>query len=474
MDNHFYRSINAVRFRQRVQRTLNCAAWGLLAAALVVLFSPTLAATVFTVSIAIGFIRSFSDSSAARLIDRHYHLKDRILTTTALLRRTNHTLMEQLQIDDTANHITTVKPQMVHPIRLPKMFWCAVGVFALHFIGTTIIQNWSHGSVESAILVELSEETTTMLEEMVAQTEELAMLHADEESLPKLFDKLDTLTQRFESKMTAKETLMTLSEMENAFQAALDSLKLETMDDLLKELAKTLELADPTFPISKALEKEDFRLAALELKELDADTLAALTDAERNAMAEQMQAIADSAEEQNQLAMHEAAQAMSAALKDGDDEAGAAAADALAHEVETHGIRMDIGNALAKQLMELGLAKSDFGIAMDGGEGTAKSDTDKETWGMGSAGNPNDGEETQLDSERHQEILTGMISEEGASQTETLDTQEMDEVNSLRQFREQFQEYQKLSEAVLDSEPIPLGQRRVIRHYFESIRPSAE
>jgi len=191
-------------------------------------------------------------------------------------------------------------------------------------------------------------------------------------------------------------------------------------------------------------------------------------------MAEQMQAIADNAEEQNQTAMHEAAQAMADALKDGDGEAGAVAADALAHEVETHGIRMDIGNALAKQLVELGMAKSDFGIAMDGGDGTAKSDTDKETWGMGSAGNPNDGEETQLDSERQEQLLTGMVSDEGESQTETIDTQEMTEANSLRQFREQFQEYQKLSEAVLDSEPIPLGQRQVIRQYFESIRPSAE
>jgi len=474
MDPHFYRSINAVRFRQRVQRTLNYAAWGLLAAAIVALFSSTLAVTLFVASIVIGFIRSFSDSSAARLIDRHYHLQDRILTTTALLRRSNHTLMEQLQIDDTAEHISTVAPRSVLPIRLPKMVWCAVGVFALNLIGSTIIQNWSHGSEESVILVELSEETTTMLEELVAQSEELAALHADEESLPKLFDKLDVLTQRFESKMDAKETLKTLSEMEDALQAALDSLKLETMDDLLKELAKTLELAEPTFPIGRALEQEDFRLAALELKEFDADTLAALTDAERKAMAEQMQALAESAEDLHQQAMHDAAQAMADALKEGDGDAGAAAADALAHEVETHGIRMDIGKILAKQMMELGLAKSDFGIAMDGGEGTAKSDTQKETWGMGSAGNPNDGEETHLDSERQQQQLTGMLGDEGESQTETVDTEEMTEANSLRQFREQFQEYQKLSEAVLDSEPIPLGQRQVIRLYFESIRPSAE
>jgi len=29
-----------------------------------------------------------------------------------------------------------------------------------------------------------------------------------------------------------------------------------------------------------------------------------------------------------------------------------------------------------------------------------------------------------------------------------------------------------MSEAVLETEPIPLGQRQMIRRYFESIRPS--
>jgi hypothetical protein len=34
-----------------------------------------------------------------------------------------------------------------------------------------------------------------------------------------------------------------------------------------------------------------------------------------------------------------------------------------------------------------------------------------------------------------------------------------------------YQKYRKLSEAVLDSEPIPLGHRQTIRRYFELIRP---
>ena len=34
-----------------------------------------------------------------------------------------------------------------------------------------------------------------------------------------------------------------------------------------------------------------------------------------------------------------------------------------------------------------------------------------------------------------------------------------------------YDDYQKMAEAVLDSEPIPLGHRQTIRTYFELIRP---
>jgi hypothetical protein len=42
---------------------------------------------------------------------------------------------------------------------------------------------------------------------------------------------------------------------------------------------------------------------------------------------------------------------------------------------------------------------------------------------------------------------------------------------AARAYKEMYQKYQKLSEAVLEGEAIPLGQRQMIRKYFELIRP---
>jgi hypothetical protein len=42
---------------------------------------------------------------------------------------------------------------------------------------------------------------------------------------------------------------------------------------------------------------------------------------------------------------------------------------------------------------------------------------------------------------------------------------------AARTYREQYQKYRRMTEAALNSEPIPLGHRQTIRRYFELIRP---
>jgi len=456
---------------------LDYAAWGTFAAAIVVLALPLLAVSILFASIVIGLLRPHTFASSARLIDRHYHFKDRILTAFALLRHTNRTPMQQLQVEDAAEHLVIVRPRAVLPIRLPKMFWIAAGIFAVDGAVLFLIQNnfyRSLGNTES-VFQTLPIENGVLRDEIVAKTEELAQKHTGEQSLLNLSRQLETLMDKFEvASMDAKESLMTLSEMEEAFQAAMEALQLETMGELMQELAKTLELAEKTLPISKALEKGDFGQAALDLKKLDAKTLNSLTKPERKAMAEQMQTIADNAAKRNQKPMQEAAQHMSDALKNDDGELGKSAADSLANEVEKHGIRQSIGKDLGNKQMMLGMMKAESGLGMSGGKGTDKAKTASETWGSGTAGNPNTGQETTLQGQRQQQTLTGTLGEQGDSLMETLDSHEMTTAKSQQEYREQYQHYQKISEAVLDTEPIPLGQRQVIRRYFESIRPGSE
>jgi hypothetical protein len=90
---------------------------------------------------------------------------------------------------------------------------------------------------------------------------------------------------------------------------------------------------------------------------------------------------------------------------------------------------------------------------------------------MGTSGNV-DGEKTELGSARKQDVVKGQTGE-GPSETETTHSPEGRQAAS-REYREAYQKYRKMTEAALNSEPIPLGHRQVIRRYFELIRPQGD
>jgi len=480
MIQRFQQQIKIVQQLQRAHRTMNYyCVWGLLAAAPVMGFSPPLGLVILFSCLIFGLTRPGSDSAAARLIDQHYQLKDRTLTAVALLQRAERTPMEQLQVEDAANHILAVQPGAVQPVRFTKnfyfafVFYFAVGI-TLSYILSPLSQSPAPTEWSTPIFPDNS---VAAIEEIVVKTEELVQKHTSEPLLQQLVHRLQRmLEERDLTKMDIRESLATLSEMEQAFQSVINSLQLETMEASLQELARTLELAVPTLPISLALDQGDYTQAARELKKLDAGLWESLSPPERKAMAEQMQVLADNAEGRNQKPLQEAAQRLSDALESGDGEQAKSATDALAGEVEKHDVRHGIGKDLLHQQMMLAMLKADGGEGlgnMDGGTGTEKTEAPSETWGFGSAGNPTSGEETHLEGGRQQETLTGMLGEEGGSETELTDAELTAEESRLR-YREQFQYYQRISEAVLDSEPIPLGQRQVIRRYFEAIRPGVE
>ncbi len=106
-------------------------------------------------------------------------------------------------------------------------------------------------------------------------------------------------------------------------------------------------------------------------------------------------------------------------------------------------------------------------------QATAPQEVEKpnSNWGMAVSGNT-DGEQTKLDSAREREQVKGEMGE-GASETETTHMPEGRQA-AARAYREQYQKYRRMTEAALDSEPIPLGHRQTIRRYFELIRPQGE
>ncbi|MHB1557967.1 MAG: hypothetical protein ACYC61_10845, partial [Isosphaeraceae bacterium] len=101
----------------------------------------------------------------------------------------------------------------------------------------------------------------------------------------------------------------------------------------------------------------------------------------------------------------------------------------------------------------------------------SKSETPKSGWARGISGNT-DGQRTSLGSERKRDQVKGQMGE-GDSETETSHMPEGRQT-AARKYSEQYQKYRRMSEAALNSEPIPLGHRQTIRRYFELIRPQGD
>ena len=73
---------------------------------------------------------------------------------------------------------------------------------------------------------------------------------------------------------------------------------------------------------------------------------------------------------------------------------------------------------------------------------------------------------------RKQEKVDGQAGE-GPSETETTHSPEGRQAAN-REYRDLYKKYARMSEAALNSEPIPLGHRQTIRRYFELIRPQGD
>jgi hypothetical protein len=141
----------------------------------------------------------------------------------------------------------------------------------------------------------------------------------------------------------------------------------------------------------------------------------------------------------------------------------------LASEARKQGKRKRLTDLLMKQSNCLGECKCE---CEEEGKSTAKNGKGKggKSWGVAASGNELGDKTAQIGTNKH-ERLTGQQSDDGDVETETTHTPEASQ-QAQREYREKFTKYNKLTESVLENEPIPLGHRQTIRRYFESIRPN--
>ncbi len=489
------RSLLAVDRRRRVQRLFDSISNGVLVAGLLAIpliglyFLGTLkitsawwfAGAIVCGGIGLGLVfdllRRNDLRESARGVDSHYRLKDRVLTALKLLSRAEPTAIERLQLADAAEHLAQVDPKAVQPYRWP--LHCVQAVFSLVPLAVFCFLFplfGSHGQAAAAVpdatVLAVEEQ---LREELIEPLEELAAENPEEKELQELNEKMQELMSQLEQvENDPKESLATVAEMEQAVQRTIEEFALEAVDASLREAGEALSSAEASRGAGKALKDGDYSRAAEELEKFDAESLSKL---ERKTVGEGLKKASESTSRRNLSQLAKLTEKLAEELQEGNCEGCKSSACEIAGLCRKQGLRKGICQNLGSKLALLSLCKSDCAGACsnpkNGRNSIAKTKNPSKSWGTGEAGDPRTGEETQLDSNRVREQVSG-IQGDGASEIETIRSTENGEETVGRSYRDAYREYSKAAEKALDSEPIPLGQRQVIRRYFEAIRPREE
>jgi len=481
MQSPIHAKLQPVRQRQQQVFALRSAVLGLLGSSLVGVsvgvwrwstgsaISPALTLALLlagpVVGLIVGFVWRRTWQSAAAAIDDHYRLKDRSLTALSLLTRPVDSAWLELQVDDALAHLSKVEPNLVVPFRLPRAWPVAIGTLAVALglllwpLNSSPVEAGTPAPIPGIVA------EAEKIEEDLKEFEELAKQEENKE-LEELVKELRELVEEMKQPgVDSREALAKLSEMQAAIQAQQAQYNVALVDGQLQSLGAALALAESTENAGKALVDGKFNKAVEELEKLEEPEF---DRKEAKALAEKLKKTAKELGDLGLGQLSDAASEMCEGLegKSGKFQSGTRS---LAKQVQKHDRRKKIDELLCKECDKLCECKCNCEKnSLVTGLNPVKSLSPSNSFGMKTSGNVK-GEKTDSAGKTNLEQITGQQGE-GPSEIETTHSVEGRQ-QATREYREAYQKYQKLSESVLDSEPIPLGHRQTIRKYFELIRP---
>ncbi len=408
---------------------------------------------------------------AARAIDRQYELKDRTETALAFLNRQQSGVAgqcEELQLEDAAQHLQQVEPQLVVPVRMPSSWRWTVAALAVA-VGLLC---WPTDRLQ------VSAGPAEAIPEIVAEAQQVAdNLQELLEQLPENHDpEIDALVKQLQAEAQAlqepgvdlRDALAKLSEMQSELQAVAAQFNVAQTDEQLQGIGEALQSAQALAPAGKALQAGEYDKAADELSKLDNPQL---NRQESRAVSDKLKQASAAADQKGLKSLSQAAQEMAEGIENDKPSQAKNGAAKLSECAKQQSNRTKVNDLLKKQCDKLSECKSR--CQTNGQSGSNKLAKNPSLQAGKGTNSQSKGDRTDLASKTNRENIQGPKGEQGAADVETVSSPESDE-KAQRGLKEVYHKYRKLSETVLDQENLPLGHRQTIRRYFEAIRPRTE
>ena len=469
--------LEPVRARQQQLQALRSASVGLFASAAAVLglvvlrwFSGWQPPSLITLLLAaggpvLGYIagvlwrRPWSEAASA--VDAHYQLKDRVLTALDFLGKQDAKKIHRLAVNDAIHHLDRVDARAVIPSDTPSILPSAIASLVLAVL-VFMFSAPSQVSADAAPAIDVVVASADRAAEELKPLEEYAREEQDPEIEKLVVELKETIEEMKQPGVDLREALAKLSEMQAAVEQQQAKYNVGQIDAQLQAVGDVLALSEAMAEAGKALSSQQLDKAADELEKLELPQLDRQTE---KAIKEKLDALARQMQDSGASSLSAAAGGISQGLG-GDGTKFKQGLKRLAKEARGQSKRKRIASLLKKQCDCLGECKGDCegdNPSYAKGKGGSK-------WGLGASGNEL-AEQTPKMGGHYESRITGRQSDEGEVEIETTHSPEGKQ-QAQREYRATYDKYRKISEAVLDSEPIPLGHRQTIRRYFEAIRPS--
>ncbi|MFK8112799.1 MAG: hypothetical protein AB8B91_11385 [Rubripirellula sp.] len=417
--------------------------------------------------VVVGFFQRHGEQAAASLVDDRYGLKDRSISSLQFAAESEPDEVRQLQIAETRQHLQQVDPVECVPLRASTSHLRWAGGLCAATLLVLVAGSWFAPEVEATSVLPLAQQQSSELREtMLPELEKLAEEQADpevEELVKELMEKIEEMETEA---MDEADLLATLSEMEQSLAEARESLQLEMTDTMMKSLAAAMKPSDMMRQAAAALESEKYDEASEQLESMDPSKMG---DKQRRAVADNLKKMLAKLKPGQQGKLSESIGELAEGLESKNSSQCKECLSKLASACKKQGQCKKIGNCMACQLNRLSQCKSQCRGQCESNS-VAKSDTPSTKAGKGASGKPLGDQATRIDSVRNEQQLTG-VQGEGASETEILQAPE-GEQRAARQFAAKYDKFKREAEAVLNSEPLPMGHRETVRTYFEAIRPN--
>jgi hypothetical protein len=483
-DHPLLHQLSPVRQRQRKLLLMTSMTWGLLGGSLAAIIAATLRLAGQPLSIQTagwlvlggliagicgGLIKRLGWHDAAAAVDSRYQLKDRTITALEFSQQPDADDIRKLQVSDASEHLQSIDPHEVAPYRMPRLLPYALAAtvagFALFLIP---VNNETANASPTAPLDHIVAAADQLDEELVEDLEKVNEEAKDEE-LDELVKELkEMLKEMKEPGVDERDAIAKMSEMQAAIAALQQEYNSAKMDANLEAVGEAFAPAAALKAAAESLKGQKYDKAADELSKVDFDQL---SRKEAKAVTDKLSKLAKDLEKgQPGSELSKCLNGMCEGLKNKNASQCKSNAGKLCKLCKKQGLCKKVGNCLGCQLALLSQCKGQCKSNKSGYcKKVALSDSPSQNWGMGESHKPLGDKKPDLDGNRNRDDITG-IAGDGPSEKEISHSPEGRQ-EAARGYRQVYNEYQKKSEAVLESEAFPLGQRQIIRNYFEAIRP---